>query len=95
MTSFGLRTAAPEMRVEAIRAWPHRVESVVLELPEGSTVADALAASGFDGLTPTQPTAVHGVMADAGVVLREGDRVEVLRPLLLDPKEARRRRARR
>ncbi|PPJ44113.1 MULTISPECIES: RnfH family protein [unclassified Pseudoxanthomonas] len=83
------------MRVEAIRAWPHRVESVVLELPEGSTVADALAASGFDGLTPTQPTAVHGVMADAGVVLREGDRVEVLRPLLLDPKEARRRRARR
>jgi len=82
------------MRVEVIRAWPHRVESVMLDVPEGSTVADALASSGFDGLTPTPPTAVHGVMADAGLVLREGDRVEVLRPLLLDPKEARRRRAR-
>lgn len=95
MISSGPRTAAPEMQVEVIRAWPHRVESVMLDVPEGSTVADALAASGFDDLAPTQPTAVHGVMADAGVVLREGDRVEVLRPLLLDPKEARRRRARR
>jgi putative ubiquitin-RnfH superfamily antitoxin RatB of RatAB toxin-antitoxin module len=95
MTSCGQRTAAPKMQIEVIRAWPHRVESVMLDVPEGSTVADALAASGFDGLAPTQPTAVHGVVADAGVVLREGDRVEVLRPLLLDPKEARRRRARR
>lgn len=83
------------MRVEVIRAWPHRVESVVLDLPEGSTVTDALSASGFDGLTPAQPTAIHGLMAEGGALLREGDRVEVLRPLLLDPKEARRRRARR
>jgi putative ubiquitin-RnfH superfamily antitoxin RatB of RatAB toxin-antitoxin module len=81
------------MRVEVIRAWPRRVESVVLDLPEGSTVAEAVAASGFDGLTPAQPNAIHGVMAEAAAVLREGDRVEVLRPLLIDPKEARRRRA--
>lgn len=82
------------MRVEVIRAWPHRFESVELDLPDGSTVAAAVAASGFDGLTPGQPLAVHGLMVEDDAVLREGDRVEVLRPLLLDPKEARRRRAR-
>jgi putative ubiquitin-RnfH superfamily antitoxin RatB of RatAB toxin-antitoxin module len=35
------------------------------------------------------------VNATAGTVLNEDDRVEVLRPLLIDPKDARRRRARR
>lgn len=81
------------MRVEVIRAWPHRFESVVLDLPAGATVADALAASGFDD-GRTAATAIHGVNATAATVLNEGDRVEVLRPLLVDPKEARRRRAR-
>ena len=37
--------------------------------------------------------AVFGVLADRSTVLREGDRVELLRPLQVDPKEARRRRA--
>lgn len=80
------------MRVEVIRAWPHRFDSVVLELADGATVADALAASGFgDG---AHAVAIHGVNATPGTVLDEGDRVEVLRPLLIDPKDARRRRAR-
>jgi putative ubiquitin-RnfH superfamily antitoxin RatB of RatAB toxin-antitoxin module len=81
------------VRVEVIRAWPHRFESVLLDLPEGSSVADALAASGFTDAGHTA-IAIHGVNAATGTVLSEGDRVEVLRPLLLDPKEARRRRAR-
>lgn len=81
------------MRVEVIRAWPHRFESVVLDLPPGATVADALAASGFEG-EQAAATAIHGVNATAETILNEGDRVEVLRPLLIDPKEARRRRAR-
>ena len=75
-----------------IRAWPHRFESVVLDLPEGATVREALAASGFaDAAHPG--AAIHGVMATPDTVLNENDRVEVLRPLLIDPKEARRRRA--
>ena len=37
--------------------------------------------------------AVHGLIARPEQGLRDGDRVELLRPLLLDPKEARRRRA--
>lgn len=84
---------ANDVRVEVIRAWPHRFESVALEMSAGDTVADALAASGFADAEHTG-VAVHGVNATSATVLNEGDRVEVLRPLLIDPKEARRRRAR-
>ena len=81
------------MRVEVIRAWPHRFESVILDLPAGATVADALMACGFAGLDACPATAIHGVNATAATALQEGDRVEVLRPLSIDPREARRRRA--
>ena len=81
------------MRVDVIRAWPHRFESVELDLTEGATVGDALAACGFfDAGHPV--VAVHGVIATPDTLLNENDRVEVLRPLLIDPKEARRLRAR-
>ena len=81
------------MRVDVIRAWPHRFESVELDLPEGATVGDALAACGFfDAGHPV--VGVHGVIATPDTLLNENDRVEVLRPLLIDPKEARRLRAR-
>ena len=80
------------MRVEVIRAWPRHHESLLLDLPEGATVADALEASGFD-LAGIGGYAVFGERAELGDVLRDGDRVELLRPLQIDPKEARRRRA--
>ena len=82
-----------DVRVEVIRAWPHRFDSVVLSLPSGATVADALSASGFaEAAHPA--VAIHGVIATPDTVLNDNDRVEVLRPLQTDPKEARRRRAR-
>jgi putative ubiquitin-RnfH superfamily antitoxin RatB of RatAB toxin-antitoxin module len=80
------------MRVEVIRAWPRHHESVLLDLPDGATVADALKASGFDQ-AGVGAYAVFGERATADDGLREGDRVELLRPLQADPKEARRRRA--
>jgi putative ubiquitin-RnfH superfamily antitoxin RatB of RatAB toxin-antitoxin module len=80
------------MRVEVIRAWPRHHESVLLDLPDGATVADALKASGFDQ-AGVGAYAVFGERATADEGLREGDRVELLRPLQADPKEARRRRA--
>ena len=80
------------MRVEVIRAWPRRHESVLLDLPDAATVADALKASGFDH-AGVGAYAVFGERAMPDDVLREGDRVELLRPLQVDPKEARRRRA--
>lgn len=80
------------MKVEVIRAWPRRHQAVMVDLPEAATVADALVASGLD-LSGIDGYAVHGERAAAGDSLREGDRVELLRPLQIDPKQARRRRA--
>lgn len=70
-----------------------RVEIVRLRLPVGSTLADALAASGLLERHPQArglPAGVWGRQQDPGTTLRANDRVEIYRPLLCDPKEARR-----
>ena len=82
------------MRVEVVLAWPARYLRRELELPEGCTVADAVDAAALDLAGETVATAVHGVLAKPTQRLYDGDRVELLRPLLADPKENRRRRAR-
>ncbi|OAX85913.1 RnfH family protein [Xanthomonas nasturtii] len=81
------------MRIEVVLAWPDRHQSVQLKLPDCATVAEAVAASGLALQQAPAAHAVHGLIARADQRLRDGDRVELLRPLLLDPKEARRRRA--
>ena len=80
------------IRVEVMRAWPRRFEARTVDLAEGSTVADGLSASGFtlEGITGF---AVFGERVGSEHVLRDGDRLELLRPLEADPKDARRRRA--
>lgn len=80
------------IRVEVIQAWPRRYEAASVEVPEGATVEAAIIAA---GLTPGGHVgiAVHGETAASDQPLRDGDRVELLRPLVVDPKEARRRRA--
>ena len=72
---------------------------VAVELPEGATVAQALAAAkalatdfpaaGFSGAV-----GVWGRLVDANHRLREGDRVELHRPIRADAKALRRERAR-
>jgi len=52
-------------------------------------VRDALAASGFEG----HAVGIFGKRVDLDHRLAEGDRVEIYRPLAMDPKEARRQRA--
>lgn len=81
------------MRVEVVLAWARRFEAATLELAEGATVADALASVEFAGSGDVVGHAIHGVQVDAAHPLRDGDRIELLRPLQADPKEARRRRA--
>ena len=70
-----------------------------LHLPPGATLAQALQASGVLDRHPglAQAAAGHGVwgrLAPADQLLRDGDRVELYRPLRLEPKEARRERQR-
>lgn len=79
------------IRVELVRAWPRRYDSLWLDLPDDATVASAIEASGWDALE----VAVFGERAAMTRALVDGDRIEVLRPLIADPKDARRRRAQR
>ena len=81
------------MRVAVIRAWPGRFESLEVEVPQGATVSDALKAAAMDGDPACTGVAIYGERADSDTALRDGDRVELLRPLQADPKDARRRRA--
>ena len=61
-----------------------------LRLPPGALLEDALRAVGLEA----SPCAagIWGRRAERGQPLREGDRVELYRPLLVDPKVARRER---
>ena len=81
------------MIVELLRAWPRRFERQQFELRAGSCVADALSAAGWDGDSEITGYAVHGVRVELHTLLQDGDRLELLRPLQADPKDARRRRA--
>ncbi|HSV70652.1 MAG TPA: RnfH family protein [Methylibium sp.] len=82
------------MRIDVVWSPAARqVEQRSVELPAGATVEQALRASGL-------PVAGAGVglwgrRCSLQQPLRDGDRVEVYRPLLIDPKEARRARGRR
>lgn len=82
------------MKVEVLRAWPRRFSRVELELPDGASAIDAVRAAGWQDDAETVACAVFGVVVDADHALKDGDRVELLRPLQADPKEARRNRAR-
>ena len=86
------------IRVEVVHATPERQVLLALDVPLGCTVLEAIERStvreAFPGLV-VDPGAVgiFGRKAPPDRVLRAGDRVEIYRPLLADPKEARRKRA--
>lgn len=85
--------------VEVVYADADRQILLRVELPWGSTVEQAIDASGIAGMLPDGAVDLHrlGVFASKVVpdqVVQEGDRIEIYRPLLLDPMEARRQRAR-
>lgn len=86
------------IQVEVVFARRDRQCLEQLELGTGATVADALAAVAgrppFDALDlDAMPVGIFGDRVDRDRVLCNGDRVELYRPLEVDPREARRRRA--
>ena len=83
------------MRIELLRAWPHHHESRRVDVCDGGTVADALQAAGWPLDAEFIGVAVFGVATPAHALLNDGDRVELLRALQVDPKQARRLRAER
>jgi putative ubiquitin-RnfH superfamily antitoxin RatB of RatAB toxin-antitoxin module len=83
------------MKIELVHALPRSARTARLELPAGATLRDALASCGFEVDPGTQAFGVFGKRVGLDHPLADGDRVEIYRPLAVDPKEARRRRARR
>jgi hypothetical protein len=84
--------------VTVIYALPEEQHAVRLRLPTGSSVAEAVRRSGLLQRFPaiaacTLQCAIFNQVVGNATVLREGDRVEILRPLQVDPKEQRRREA--
>lgn len=90
----------PEMiRVEVAYALPERQQIIALNVPQGTTALNAARQSGiadlFEGLDLEQsPMGVFGkAVQPASHVLAAGERVEIYRPLLIDPTESRKARA--
>jgi putative ubiquitin-RnfH superfamily antitoxin RatB of RatAB toxin-antitoxin module len=81
--------------VRVVYALPERQVIVELEVPPRTTVAEAVARSGLPERFPeiaTHPLecAVYGPAVAGTHEVRGGDRIEILRPLLIDPKASRR-----
>lgn len=84
------------IRVLVVVALPEGQEVSCVELNEGATVSQALAAAQVAARFPQLPlddAGVWGRRCDPATPLREGDRVEVYRPLAADAKKMRRARA--
>lgn len=87
--------ASERIAVEVVVALPERAWVVPLALPPGSTVLNAIERARLDQLVPELDPAscsygVHGRRRPPGTMLRDGDRVEVYRPLVTSPKARRR-----
>jgi putative ubiquitin-RnfH superfamily antitoxin RatB of RatAB toxin-antitoxin module len=83
------------MRVEVVFAQPARQLLLAVNVGDGATVADALAASGMARQFPGEDldglqAGIWGQPVERSRLVRDGDRIELFRPLERDPREARR-----
>lgn len=89
---------ADSIQVEVTYAKPERQDIVSVKLPEGSTIQQAIEASGLLQRNPEIELAkakvgIYGKLSRMDTVVRARDRVEIYRPLIADPKEVRKQRA--
>ncbi len=93
-----MAAANPMIRVEVAYARPDRQIILPVELPEGATLEQAIIQSRLLEQFPdlglkTVKVGVFGKLGKLSTVLRAGDRVELYRPLIADPKAVRQQRA--
>jgi putative ubiquitin-RnfH superfamily antitoxin RatB of RatAB toxin-antitoxin module len=88
------------MKVQVVYAMPDQQSIVELDVPDGTTVFEAALQSGLADQFPEidldlAPIGIYGVRVKKATttILHPGDRVELYRSLLVDPKESRRTRA--
>lgn len=84
---------AETINIQLVYALPERQELIGLSVPAGSTLLQAVEASGILGKyglsMTTSKFGIFGKQARPDTVLRERDRIEIYRPLIADPKEMR------
>ncbi|SEO55264.1 RnfH family protein [Aquisalimonas asiatica] len=90
--------AGDSIAIQVAYARPERQCVLDLSVPAGTTAREAVQASGITDLfgeidARSAPIGIYGRAVEDAQPLREGDRVEIYRPLVIDPKEARRQRA--
>ena len=93
-------TEKGELRIRVTYALPDHQVTVDLQLPTGTSVTEAVSRSGLLQKFPEAAArplscAIFGRAVPLTYELRDGDRIEILRPLLIDPKQSRREAAKR
>jgi len=91
---------SPDIQVEVAYALPEKQYVRPVRLAEGSTVEQAIIASGLLALRPDidlkkNKVGIYSRPVKLSDKVNDGDRVEIYRPLIADPKELRRQRAER
>lgn len=84
-------------RIEVAYVAPDAQVLRALDVPAGTTVDAAVRAAGLQAIAhvPGPPVyAIHGRRVGGDAVVADGDRIEITRPLVCDPKAVRRNRAR-
>jgi hypothetical protein len=88
--------AAPgTINIEVVFALPERQKLVSLSIDQACTVKEAILESGITDEFPDQDifscsVGIWGRAVQEDQLLREGDRIEIYRSLLIDPRAARR-----
>lgn len=90
--------SAKLISVEVAYATPAAQEIIALQVEEGSTIETVIDRSGileiFTEIDLThQKIGIFSKLKKLTDKVKEGDRIEIYRPLLIDPKDARRKRA--
>lgn len=86
------------LQVEIAYARADKQAIIAIEVPAGATVEQAIVQSRIQEQFPeidlqSAKVGIFGKLGKLSAVLRTGDRVEIYRPLLADPKEVRKKRA--
>ena len=87
-----------KIKVEVCYALTARQELISISLPQGSTVQQAIEASGLLTKYPEidlskNKLGIFAKLSKVDTLLRDRDRIEIYRPLIADPKEVRKQRA--
>ena len=83
------------IEVELVFASATRQRLLSIQADEGATVAEVISRSGIDQDFPDEKiddlaVGIWGKLVDRDYIVRDGDRIELYRPLQIDPREARR-----